>query len=174
MARVSGTGGSLNNSNIAAPTFTAPTVTANRSIVYRLTATNNGVSDTDDVTISVTAPVTPNQDLRGPTTSLPSDTYADAYAYTLALSAFWSNPVGRNFTWSNATGTFSSDPRQANFTGSLDATQLGRQRAAFDLWESYLNCTFTESPDSASIDIRCGLNTDADADFGSSVVAYAQ
>ena len=59
-ARVSGTGGSLNNSNIAAPTFTAPTVTANRSIVYRLTATNNGVSDTDLVTISVTAPVTPD------------------------------------------------------------------------------------------------------------------
>ena len=58
--RISGVGGSLNNSSIAQPTFTAPTLTAgasNRSIVWRLTATNNGVSDTDDVRITVNAPV---------------------------------------------------------------------------------------------------------------------
>ena len=55
-ARVSGTGGSLNNSNAQSPTFTAPTVTSDRTIVYRITATNNGVSDTDDVTITVQAP----------------------------------------------------------------------------------------------------------------------
>ena len=51
--RISGAGGSLNNSNIAQPVFTAPDVTADRDIVYRLTATNNGVSDSDDVTITV-------------------------------------------------------------------------------------------------------------------------
>ena len=57
--RVSGTGGSLDNAGIARPTFTAPTLQpgdADRTIVYELEATNNGVSDTDRVTITVEAP----------------------------------------------------------------------------------------------------------------------
>ena len=61
-ARLSGIGGSLNASNVRQPTFSAPVLMAgdpNRSIVYRLTATNNGVSDTDTVSITVEAPGSP-------------------------------------------------------------------------------------------------------------------
>ena len=57
--RVSGVGGSLSSTSVASPVFTAPTLSvgaANRTIVWRKTVTNNGVSDTDDVTITVTAP----------------------------------------------------------------------------------------------------------------------
>ena len=60
--RATGIGGSLSASNVAQPTFNAPTLTsgtADRTIVYRLTATNNGVSDTDDVRVVVTAPSAP-------------------------------------------------------------------------------------------------------------------
>ena len=58
-SRVTGTGGSLSSNSAASPTFTAPTLSpgaANRVIVWRLTATNNGVSDTDDVSVTVQAP----------------------------------------------------------------------------------------------------------------------
>ena len=58
-ARVSGTGGSLSSSTSASPTFSAPTLAAgaaNRTIVWRLTVTNNGVSDTDTVRVTVRAP----------------------------------------------------------------------------------------------------------------------
>ena len=108
---------------------------------------------------------------RGPTRPLPSDTYADAYAFTLAISAFWTNPIGRNFTWSNATGTFSSDQRQALFTAELNSTQLQRQRDAFDVWESYLDCSFTEVADAASNNIRVGQYDTLDDDLG--FVGYA-
>ena len=60
--RATGIGGSLSASNVAQPTFNAPTLTsgtADRTIVYRLTVTNNGVSDTDDVRVAVTAPSAP-------------------------------------------------------------------------------------------------------------------
>ena len=68
-----GTGSSLSSTTIAQPTFTAPTVSSNRSIVWRKTTTNNGVSDTDDVTITVTpaatqvpgTPGTPSATTRG-------------------------------------------------------------------------------------------------------------
>ena len=43
-ARQSGTGGSLSSTTVASPTFNAPTVTADRDIVWRKTVTNNGVS----------------------------------------------------------------------------------------------------------------------------------
>ena len=56
--RVSGTGGSLSSTSAASPTFTAPTVTSERTIVWRKTVTNNGVAGTDDVTITVTPPGT--------------------------------------------------------------------------------------------------------------------
>ena len=57
--RVSGAGGALSSATAAKPEFTAPVLargTADREIVWRITATNNGVSDTDDVTVTVTAP----------------------------------------------------------------------------------------------------------------------
>ena len=111
---------------------------------------------------------------RGPTRPLPSNAYADAYAFTIGLSGYWANPEGRDFTWSNATGNFSSDLRQADFTAELNATQLQRQRNAFDLWESYLNCTFTEVADAAGNNIRVGQNNDADTDIGFDVAAYVQ
>ena len=58
-SRVSGVGGSLSSTSVASPTFNAPTVTSDRDIIWRKTTTNNGVSDTDDVTVTVTAPVLP-------------------------------------------------------------------------------------------------------------------
>ena len=54
-ARVSGIGGRLSSPTARLTAFTAPTVTSNRNIVWRKTTTNNGVSDTDDVTVTVTA-----------------------------------------------------------------------------------------------------------------------
>ena len=59
-SRQSGTGGSLSSTTAQQPTFNAPTVTSDRDIVWRKTTTNNGVSDTDDVTVTVTAPVVPD------------------------------------------------------------------------------------------------------------------
>ncbi|MCY4671278.1 MAG: hypothetical protein OXC29_25230, partial [Rhodococcus sp.] len=53
--RVSGTGGSLSSTTASAPTFIAPSVTSTRLITWRKTVTNNGVTDTDDVVITVTA-----------------------------------------------------------------------------------------------------------------------
>ena len=67
--RRSGTGGSLSSSTVRRPTFTAPTVTSNRTIVYRKTTTNNGVSDTDDVTITVQASVAFSLDISGTDTN---------------------------------------------------------------------------------------------------------
>ena len=61
-SRVSGLGGSLDSATDDDPDFTAPTLTAggaDRDIVWRLTATNNGVSDSDDVTVTVEAPPAP-------------------------------------------------------------------------------------------------------------------
>ena len=46
-------GGSLSSTTVQQPIFNAPTVTSDRSIVWSKTTTNNGVSDTDDVTITV-------------------------------------------------------------------------------------------------------------------------
>ena len=54
--RQSGAGGTLSSTSVASPTFNAPTVTSDRDIVWRKTVMNNGVSDTDDVTITVDAP----------------------------------------------------------------------------------------------------------------------
>ena len=52
--RVSGTGGSLSSTRVRNPVFTAPTLSSGRrTIVWRKTTTNNGVSDTDDVRITV-------------------------------------------------------------------------------------------------------------------------
>ena len=60
--RRSGTGGSLSSTTVARPTFNAPTLSIgdpNRIIVFRKTTTNNGVSDFDDVRVTVTAPTAP-------------------------------------------------------------------------------------------------------------------
>ncbi|MYD21134.1 MAG: phage minor tail protein L [Holophagales bacterium] len=58
--RVSGSGGSLDDSTAQRPTFTAPALEAggaNRAIVFELVATNNGVSSAGDrVTVTVQAP----------------------------------------------------------------------------------------------------------------------
>jgi len=60
--RVSGTGGLLDETTPQTPTFHAPVLQPgdpDRTIVYRLTAANNGVADTDEVAITVTAPGAP-------------------------------------------------------------------------------------------------------------------
>ena len=58
-ARTSGTSGTLSSSSIQRPNFTAPTLNrgaSNVTIVFTVTATNNGVSDSYTVTITVVAP----------------------------------------------------------------------------------------------------------------------
>lgn len=60
--RVSGTGGTLTSATAIRPIFTCPTVTAGDGIVtiiWRVTVTNNGVSDYDDVLVHVTAGTPP-------------------------------------------------------------------------------------------------------------------
>ena len=89
--RRSGTGGSLSSATIAQPTFTAPTVSSNRNIAWRKTTTNNGVSDTDDVIITVTpaattapnTPSTPSATTRGQTSLTLSTTPGSGGAATL-------------------------------------------------------------------------------------------
>lgn len=57
--RVSGEGGSLSADNVLSPVFTKPTLEAgdpDRDIVFRLTVTNNGESDSTEATIRVEAP----------------------------------------------------------------------------------------------------------------------
>ena len=55
-SRQSGVGGSLSSSSSSSPSFTAPAVSSSRTIVYRKTVTNNGVTDSDDVIITVLPP----------------------------------------------------------------------------------------------------------------------
>ena len=59
-SRISGTGGLLSATATATPFFVTPTIaagSANRDFIFELTATNNGVSGTDRITITVVAPV---------------------------------------------------------------------------------------------------------------------
>ena len=79
----SGTGSSLSSTSAASPTFTAPTVSSQRTIIWRKTVTNNGVSDTDDVTITVTVAAT-----QAPgTPSTPSATSRGETSLTLSTTA---------------------------------------------------------------------------------------
>ena len=92
-SRVSGTGGSLDDTTIAEPTFTAPTLSAgdpNRVITWRKTVENNSESDTDDVAITVTAPgvVTP---------TLTVDVLGDV-AVTTGVAANYSASLGGTAT----------------------------------------------------------------------------
>lgn len=62
--RVSGEGGSLDNAAILTPLFTKPTLAVgdpDRDIVFRLTVTNNGESDSLTVTIRIEAPEAPEE-----------------------------------------------------------------------------------------------------------------
>ena len=55
-ARVSGLGGTLSTFTAALTSFEAPVVTAERTVRWLKSVTNNGVNDTDIVTITVEAP----------------------------------------------------------------------------------------------------------------------
>lgn len=59
-SRVSGTGGTLDDTAIVAPTLTAPILMTGDDpvvLIFKLTATNDGVSESDEVAVTVTAPV---------------------------------------------------------------------------------------------------------------------
>ena len=106
-SKVSGTGGSLSSSSIARPTFDAPTVTADSTIVYRLTVTNNGVSDTDDVTITVEAPGTvtkPNNVNNLRETSRTTGTARNLV--TVKWDASTSGATSYRITWNGAGSTY--------------------------------------------------------------------
>ena len=106
----SGTGGSLSSSTVASPTFTAPTVSSNRTIVYRKTTTNNNVSDTDDVTITVTPP--------GPATTVRANAGSNRRMFSAATTV-----IGGSDTIRNGRGsTTISWTRQGGTGGSLDST----------------------------------------------------
>ena len=92
--RVSGTGGSLSSTTIASPTFNAPTVTSDRDIVWRKTTTNNGVSDTDDVTITVTASAATTVTFSVSGTEVPAQSSGTTDA---ARNSFTHNSITENF-----------------------------------------------------------------------------
>ena len=104
-SRVSGVGGSLSSTTVASPTFNAPTVTSDRAIVWRKTVMNNGVSDTDDITVTVTVgglPATFTIEVEGPTAVdagmafffvINGSDGTPPYTY----SALWTRPNGTTF-----------------------------------------------------------------------------
>ena len=120
-SRVSGTGGSLSSSSIASPTFNAPTVTSNRTIVWRKTVTNNGVTDTDDITITVMlaavqAPGTP---------STPTLSSRTSSSLTLATSAGSGGaPTGYRWRISTNSSVTDSDPMHTSSGASITISGL--------------------------------------------------
>ena len=108
-ARVSGlTGGALDDDSIAQPTYTAPAITVDDSVIYRLTVTNNGVSDTDDVTIAVTAPAIPNV---APTVSIQTtpQTVDGGGAVQLASTSADADGNIVDQEWTETGGAFNND-----------------------------------------------------------------
>ena len=121
--RRSGTGGSLSSTTASQPTFTAPTVSSDRTIVWRKTTTNNGVSDTDDVTVTVTpaatsvpdTPSTPSVSVRKQTSLALSTTPGSGGAATLYT---WRYSTNNNVT--------DSDPKVTSTGPSVTIPSLSR------------------------------------------------
>ena len=130
-ARVSGAGGALSAANVAQPDFTAPVLAfgaANREIVWRVTATNNGVSDTDDVTVTVEAP----QALSAPNFA---DDTGDAAAWTrgtaiaaITVPAATGNPAPTYAVVGALPAGIAFDPATREITGTPTGTGNGTIR----------------------------------------------
>ena len=128
----SGTGSSLSSTSAASPTFNAPTVSSQRTITWRKTVTNNGVSDTDDVTITVTAPPPPVQPTRV-TANAGSDVNVDSRSTVrIGGTDTITNPVGATtYRWTISSSSL----------GSLSSTTVSRP--TFEAYRSSSNRTVT-------------------------------
>ena len=129
--RVSGAGGALSAANVARPDFTAPVLAqgaADREIVWRFTATNNGVSDTDDVTVTVEAPAV----LAAPNFA---DDTGDAAAWTqdtaiapITVPAATGNPAATYAVVGALPAGIAFDPATRRITGTPTAVGNGTIR----------------------------------------------
>ena len=155
--RVSGAGGSLSSTTAASPTFYAPSLAPGAddlAIVWRKTVTNNGVSDSDDVTVTVQAPAVP-----GVSVTLPAARYFD-------LPGFrgWINVSGANVPASVLAG--SSAAAVINFSLSSDGAVVlgmgtgGRLSTAMEA-SGTINISGT-STDATPVTVNATLNV-ADA-----------
>ena len=129
--RVSGAGGALSAANVAQPDFTAPVLApgaADREIVWRITATNNGVSATDDVTVTVEAP---------PALAAPNfaDDTGDAAAWTqgtaiaaITVPAATGNPAPVLSVVGNLPAGIAFNPANRQITGTPTAVGSGTIR----------------------------------------------
>ena len=167
--KISGTGGALSSTTVDEPTFTAPTLTpgsANRTIVYGLKATNNGVTSAEDtVSITVTAPQTTVTADAGSDKSVDS-----AGTVTLNGSATVVNGSGATtWAWRKISGTggalSSSTAQEPTFTaptlspGAADRTIVYGLRAT--------NNSVRSAEDRVSIRVRAPGATTVNANAGS-------
>ena len=124
-ARVSGSAVSLRNANTRTPSFTAPSSAG--SVTLRLTARNNGVSDTDDITITFQAappPITPATTVVADAGS--NQTVQVGTTVNLAGSANVQNGVGdTSYGWARVSGSAVSlrnaNTRTPSFTAPSSA-----------------------------------------------------
>ncbi|MDE2663884.1 MAG: Ig-like domain-containing protein [Gemmatimonadota bacterium] len=95
----SGTSVTLSSSTVASPTFTAPEVTGNTALTFRLTVSDGSASDTDDVTITV------RQVNRAPTAAAGANQTVDEGA-TVTLSGSGSDPDNDrlSYSWEQTAG----------------------------------------------------------------------
>ena len=159
--RVSGTGGSLTDDEIARPTFTAPTLqagAADRTIKYELTASNNDVSsDPDEVIITVKAPVTTVVADAGPDRTLDS-----GGTTTLLGSATVTNGVGSTtYGWTRVSGTGGSltDDEIARPTFTAPTLQAGAADRTIKYELTASNNDVSSDPDEVIITVKAPVTT---------------
>ena len=120
-SRVSGTGGSLSSTTVASPTFTAPTLAAgaaNRVITWRKSVTNNGVTETDDVTVTVTAPAQPPV----------------AVAPTVSINAVAAGDEGTTVTLGASVGAGGQYDGSVSYAWTVEGGTLNDATAAAPVW----------------------------------------
>ena len=97
--QLAGTTATLSDATVASPTFTAPEVTVNTALTFRLTVSDGSLSATDDVTVTV------GQVGGAPTADAGSDQAVDERT-TVTLAGSGSDPDGDNlsYAWTQTEG----------------------------------------------------------------------
>ena len=159
--KISGSGGSLDDATSATPTFTAPTIAAggsDRTIVYELTATNNGVTSAGDrVSITVRAPVTTVTADAGADKSVDSGGQV-----TLDGSATVENGSGdTTYAWRKISGSGGSLDDTTSATPEFTAPTIapGGQNLTFVYELKATNNGVTSAGDRVTITVRAPVTT---------------